>query len=264
MAGDKFIIRQGLCDLDPVACGKEACVPAHAYGPATRSHYLLHFVVSGRGKFITPRGEYPVGKNQIFIIRPNEITYYEADRDKPWEYIWLGFIAGTSLPHALLAEDVITAPELRELFFACYGESDSHEGGVGYEAFLCAKLWEMLRLLWRREREPLPSKEGYVQSAMAIMESEYDRELTISDIARQLHLHRSYLSTIFREVTGQSPQQALTQLRMNRAAELLREHGCSVSVTALSVGFADVFSFSRAFKRHFGVAPRVYAKQDKI
>jgi AraC-like DNA-binding protein len=56
-----------------------------------------------------------------------------------------------------------------------------------------------------------------------------------------------------------SPREYLTSLRMNKAAELLCD-GFGVTVTAASVGYPDVFSFSRAFKNYYGLPPTEYVK----
>jgi len=56
-----------------------------------------------------------------------------------------------------------------------------------------------------------------------------------------------------------SPREYLATLRMNKAAELLCG-GFGVTVVAASVGYPDVFSFSRAFKNYYGLPPTEYVK----
>ena len=106
----------GLQDLNPIIAGNERCLPSHQFGPAVRSYWLLHFVVSGKGVFRTSRGEYSLGKNDIFVIRPYEITYYEADKSEPWEYMWIGFSSSIPLPMKLLENDTFYAPFLYDIF----------------------------------------------------------------------------------------------------------------------------------------------------
>ena len=96
-------------DVNPVDCGWEACKPGHAFGPAARFYWLLHYVVQGRGAFTAGGKETPVRAGQMFVIRPFEVTYYEADRREPWEYIWIGFTSGLKLPQCLQQEYVINA-----------------------------------------------------------------------------------------------------------------------------------------------------------
>ncbi len=72
-------------------CGKEACSPGHFFGPAIRPHYLMHFILSGKGIYETRGKKYVVSKGEAFLIRPQEITYYEADAKEPWKYAWVAF-----------------------------------------------------------------------------------------------------------------------------------------------------------------------------
>ena len=71
-------------------------LPAHSYGPATRNHYLLHYVLSGTGALYADNSKghtetYHVKSGQGFIIFPGQITTYIADEKLPWEYTWIEF-----------------------------------------------------------------------------------------------------------------------------------------------------------------------------
>ncbi|MBS5112612.1 MAG: AraC family ligand binding domain-containing protein, partial [Coprobacillus cateniformis] len=68
-------------DIKPLLCGEEKCRNGHAFGPATRPYYLLHYVLSGKGRFESSRGSYNVKQGEIFVIHPFEVTYYEADQN---------------------------------------------------------------------------------------------------------------------------------------------------------------------------------------
>ena len=67
--------------LNPVQAGYEQCEKSHFYGPATRTHWLIHFVESGFGIFRINGKEYSLGPGEMFVIPPFVETYYEADRE---------------------------------------------------------------------------------------------------------------------------------------------------------------------------------------
>lgn len=255
----KIVANHRIKPINPTQCGYEKCDSGHDFGPATRDHWLLHFVVSGKGEFKTARGKYSLGAGDTFIIRPHEITYYKADVDQPWEYIWIGFSSDIPLPHALSSSDTIHAPKLERFFrdaFSCPEfEKGGSDGSGAYESYLCGIVWQMLGMLRLNGNGEETAAERYVRAAVSMIESEFFSGITASTLADRLHLNRSYFSVIFKEITGISPHKYLTDYRMRRAEELLSEGGYSVTVTALSVGYPDVFSFSRAYKRHFGRSP---------
>jgi len=78
-------------DLYICQFGEEKCRPSHAYGPAQRNHYLIHFVVSGSGVLACGGRTWRVEAGQGFLILPGEETYYQADEKTPWHYAWVGY-----------------------------------------------------------------------------------------------------------------------------------------------------------------------------
>ena len=83
-------------DLSLFQFGREKCSPAHSFGPAARNHFLFHYVISGTGRFFAydssrTTKEYSIRSMQGFMIFPGQITTYVADKDLPWEYVWIEF-----------------------------------------------------------------------------------------------------------------------------------------------------------------------------
>ena len=79
--------------LDLFLChsGIENCNPSYSYGPTSRNHYIIHYILDGKGEFTVNNKTYKLGKKEGFLIRPGETTYYKADDKDPWIYMWIGF-----------------------------------------------------------------------------------------------------------------------------------------------------------------------------
>ena len=79
---------ENFVDLCMYQFGREQCDPAYSFGPATRSHYLFHYVLSGTGRLMTTdfkgqNHEYQIRSGQGFMIFPKQVTTYIAERWKP-------------------------------------------------------------------------------------------------------------------------------------------------------------------------------------
>lgn len=97
-----------------------------------------------------------------------------------------------------------------------------------------------------------------MNQAVAFMRQNYARRCNVTDVCAALHVSRSYLYALFRRFADMSPQQYLTQLRMDEAKQLLRDTASGVDAVADRVGYRDAFTFSKAFKRAVGVSPRAF------
>ena len=51
----------------------------------------MHFVLSGKGRLVVNKTEYLIEEKQIFLIEPDQMVFYQADKENPWTYSWVGF-----------------------------------------------------------------------------------------------------------------------------------------------------------------------------
>lgn len=82
----------------------------------------------------------------------------------------------------------------------------------------------------------------------------YKRHISLKELCDVLNISPSYLGTIFKEVTGNTPIEYLLDIRMKKAKSLLVS-GSSVTETSRLVGFNDIFYFSKYFKKLEGISP---------
>ena len=92
------------------------------------------------------------------------------------------------------------------------------------------------------------------EEALAVVERDYHSELTIEKLGGSVFASRRQLQRVFAEA-GTSVSAVLLGLRMDHAAELLREPGLSVGAVGRAVGYREASQFTKAFKRRHGVTP---------
>lgn len=100
-----------------------------------------------------------------------------------------------------------------------------------------------------------------IDSIREYIDKNYMENLTLSEIAEQFHISYSHLSKTFHETYGVSFQKYLISKRMSYAEKLLQSQNLGLQEIADAVGYHNVFNFSRAFKKYFGVSPIYYRRQ---
>lgn len=108
-----------------------------------------------------------------------------------------------------------------------------------------------------RASVPPPSKDMVADSVKAFVRGNL-RNATLEEAARAVGMSPSYLSTYFRERTGEHFGDFLSRSRMEKAARLLAEPRSKVEAIATAVGYSSAKNFSRAFKNFYRVTPREY------
>ncbi len=88
----------------------------------------------------------------------------------------------------------------------------------------------------------------------------YDTDLNLEVLSRELLVSKYHLLRLFKRYYGQTPQQYLSQRRIEKAKEHLRA-GMSVTEVCFAVGFKSLGSFSSLFKRKTGASPVEYQKR---
>jgi AraC-like DNA-binding protein len=97
-----------------------------------------------------------------------------------------------------------------------------------------------------------------VQEMVAYVHEHYQRQMSLGVVAAALKMNAAYLCHLFSRTLGVTFHQYLTELRMTKAKELLREPHRRVCEVACAVGYASADQFRHSFKAHAGVAPSAW------
>ena len=251
--------------------GNYACVPDYSYGPIIRPRGIIHYVVSGKGVLIINDQRFEVHENQIFYIPPEMSAYYKADHYEPWSYKWF-HIGGTAF-HSVLKEigldinnpvlDITsvntnagTFENLVQSIFTNYEK----------EYYCIGKIYELLDYLkseYGKTTEATSEKLQlhYVRTVIKYIQLKYSEQIHMDDIAGICGLNRSYLSKLFHDATGNTIKGYLLSYRMNTAQRMLKKTDYTVQYVGTAVGYTDIYTFSKAFKKYTGLTPTDYRSQ---
>lgn len=102
-------------------------------------------------------------------------------------------------------------------------------------------------------------KSSIIEDLLKYLEWNYQYDITVNELAAHKYfVNPSYLSRLFKAETGKTFSRYLIELRMQKAAKMLKESGLRISDVALCVGYNDVSYFIQTFKKHYAVTPEQY------
>ena len=251
-------------------CGCSKTEPLHSFGPALKPHYMIHYILSGKGVFRTGGREYPLEAGSGFLIVPGHLAFYQADEKEPWTYVWVGFSGsgvesfvshtGLSVRHPVFQSD-----HSDELYGSVRDMMEHNTYGLTNELRRNGQLQIFLSLIAESAGTQARPEEDranqYVKRAVEFIQRNYCNPVKVTDVADYVCINRSYLYTLFENSMGMSPQQFLTAFRLTRAAELLAVTQLPVESIALSCGYNDPLVFTKAFKQMKGMSPSAYRKE---
>lgn len=242
-----------LKDLNIEVCGMQECQRDQQWGYGIRHCYFIHYVISGEGIFKNSYGTYKLKAGMGFIFLPGEKVFYQADRDNPWHFIWIGF-SGEKVSEFLKRcefdseNPIFTFDENFDIlnFFA---EAEHIENGR--EFYLLSVLYKFFYLNDKNNVANLSK----IELAKNYIINNFSNNISVEMVADNIFINRKHFSRIFKKSVGLTPQQYIRNVRMSQALKLLKTTDLSVTDVAFSVGYNDISTFSKAFKKTYNVSP---------
>jgi len=197
---------------------------------------------------------------RTYAVAPGWVSFVPADVEVRFDY------TGRSehlFVHFRPEEtgEPLTVPVVRDAGPAAGGLSELLRAAIaawpGGSARTTAEVWTAL---WRIAQLPEPAAgrthHSAVASAIAFIEANLARPLSVPDVARVAGVSHNHLTRLFRAETGLPVVGWIRQRRMARARHLLTATTVSIPAVAASVGINDLQAFNKACRRELGGSPR--------
>lgn len=248
--------------------GYEHCLPRHSYGPHIRNNFVIHIVIDGKGVLEKKGRQWQIRKGQMFILFPDEETTYEADKDAPWYYCWIGFHGDMAQKLAVAMgftdeTPVVTFSQIERAEQIVKDMLSNKKLTLDGQMKRSAGMYILLSdMIAAHEVEASGDSPvgfiSYAQYAARYINNHFYEKIRIQDLAKHIGISRSYLVKLMKQEIGMSPQEYLIETRMRKASDLLGRSNDPVRSVAAECGYDDALAFSKVFKSRFGLNPSEY------
>lgn len=244
-------------------------------------YYQISIPLIGLTQMQHDRQRRTIDRNQRMVISPNDPHRHFAFEEEV--RMLLFFIQQDYLQRVW--EDQVKGATLNQIEFAPWG-SGSSDGFKNFAKRIMRESlnssispnqmqemeWEVTTLLlssqegshsklWKKQSYLLRSQA--LQRAIEWIQDDLAADLSLDRLAEESGVNKFHLIRLFKEQIGSTPSRFISQLRLERAQELLTKSLMDITEIAFEVGFGSLSAFERAFKTKYGINPNAFRKQRK-
>jgi AraC family transcriptional regulator of arabinose operon len=261
---------------DPIVCSEfRVGVNYTNWRPQGSGDFLLIYTVAGGGAVRFPNGRIrALRSGDAVLFGPKAVQdYFTAEEASSWHLQWVHFSPRPHWrnwlrwPEAATETGFLTVGDREKLQFAGAMERMLVVArlGTAASADLAMNALEeaLIHLHQSAEKSRHGAKDERVLRAAHYLATHPGKPFHLPDLAAHCGLSLSRLSRLFKEEMRTTPQRFGERIKMECAADLLRQTNLSIGQVAAEVGFSDVYYFTRRFRRFARTTPSEYRKKQR-
>jgi AraC-like DNA-binding protein len=234
----------------------------------TLPEFQLIYISAGEGIFSAEGTTYFVKPGSMLLLLPGMKHFYKPRYDIGWHEYWVGF-TGTFFKNMvkegmLSKERIFFKIGLHDHVFAIFNRifEELRLQRPLFQMRVCSQVFLLLAeiLSDERRKEHPTHLQKIVEKTKCLIETNIDKEIDITSIAREIGISASRLNEVFKTYTSMTPYHYYIQLKINMACRLLEQEDVSIKEVSFRLGFNDQNYFSRLFKQKTGVPPSEWNK----
>ena len=231
--------------------------------------YLVVYTAAGSGTLKYRNRTYTLGPGQLFFIDCMEHHYYTTDRHNLWEMVWVHFYGGTSRGYyeqfAKSSNPILTLdaaspiPDTLGQLIRLHQQKDFGTELLG-SRLLVSLLTELLLTASQPQADTdiLPH---FIAPIVDFLDKHYTEKIRLEQLAEQFALNKFHLAKTFKKYMGETPNEYVINLRINKAKEWLKYSNVPVEEIAANIGIENVSHFINLFKSRVETTPLAFRKK---
>lgn len=254
--------------------------------PNRHEFYEMVYIKKGNAVFQIAGQPAVIGPNDIVIIKPKQPHKFIVKSESGCEFIVLHFeftnqlnkefsevslgdflnFVSSKESGAFITLKVSQKNEIITLLNRILKEKESTDIGSEFLNYLMVLelfvlISRALKMEWENSiKDKSPKLKEVIHISVKYINNNFERDISLGDIAKFVFLSPSYFTRAFKEEMGISPINYLLKTRIERSKELLADTSLKISDIALSVGFSNQQRFNEIFKKYSKFTPLQYRK----
>jgi len=252
------------------------------------------YVISGSATHILGDNTYLVKKGDVVVVDPNEDHAFIPEKNGEEEFLTYDLmftpdfldkkclgghdfssLADSFLFYSLFQENPQYHSSLYLIPGCGYGlytvfdniYYEYHRKDLGYidliRIYVAQIIILLLRKLQKQKESALTgSQQALVQEVISYIENNYSYRIRAEEIASNMFFNRNYIAKLFKQETGRSIREFVSEIRIKEACKLLASTDMSIADIASACGFLDMKTFYQFFKKNTGFTPKAYRDQN--
>ncbi|MBM7564014.1 AraC family transcriptional regulator [Paenibacillus sacheonensis] len=255
------------CFATGTTSGKYRCEPTWSWKPNPFADYDMWYAVSGQGRMLLNGVDHAIGPGFCYVFQPGDRVAATHNPERPLVVFFCHFdrspygsgdVPAAALPLPRTPVTIRDTAGIESLLSRLIELSHLRSPDDAAEIDLLIKL---ILVKWVRETDRgADAGHAYYQKQIVVKVQEAIR-FRLSESADYEALAASAgssprsVSRLMKTHTGLTLKETITKLRMERAVHLLNETTMTVTEVSAAIGYSDIYTFSKLFKRHYGISP---------
>lgn len=232
------------------------------------SDILLVFTISGVARLSTVRHTKYLNANDLYISACNSPITIKSVGAEKWQYIYIviggayskfyyNLIRDKSNVYRVNPLDNIIDHMLEPAGILYDGSNYSHMKSNTVIQNILMELYEIAENV-SKSRKVIPVQENSINTALNYIARHYQEDLTLDAVCNKMAFSKYYFCKLFKEHTGVTLHQYITEYRVNKSKELLSYSKLPINAIAAKVGFQSHLTYIRCFKKSMQMTPSEY------
>lgn len=267
------ISNQCLFTID--GAGLYNCKPNYCTIRHNDNSYMIACVLTGSAILEYRKKTYYLKEGQMFFIDcHNEPHQYFTGSSGIWEQLWFHFNSRMITPlyeffyNSNDGPVVDTVPEVIKIIQSIMNAHT--ETSISDDVKFSGMITKLLYLILTSSENSRSdnqndsfNQQNIPKMVINYIKANYNRKITLREIAEHVYLNPSYLSRIFKKYTGLSPYAYIIRYRIIKAKQALLETDQGISTIALDCGFQSVSRFCKLFHEFEGITPKQFRQRSR-